>query len=385
MDADTGRASARALVREDVFELVRAAGELTRGELVERSGLPRSTVHNVVARLLAEGRVVEARPEDKGPGSGRGRPGTKLRAVPRGAHVGAIDFGHSHITVAVADALGGLVAQERLEFGVDLAADEALDLAATALLGLRDRLGVTHLSRVVAGVPGPLDRRTGEVRSATILSGWVGRAPQRELGERLGVPVRAENDAYLGAYGERKCGVGHDVDDFIYVKASHGIGACPVIDGEPYRGATGLAGEIGHTHLPGRTELCRCGNRGCLEAVVSVDTVREQIAHSHPGTDGATARLSTFDDPVSERILSEAGWVIGEVLADMCNLLNPEAVVLGGELGTAGPALVDGVAAAIRRHAQPATADALRVVAATTGVDAELMGALQLAATTTNR
>ena len=112
-----------------------------------------------------------------------------------------------------------------------------------------------------------MDQRTGTVRSPTILSSWVGLAPAQELEERVGVPVHVENDAVLGAYGERQLGAGRDHSDFLYVKASGGIGASMVLDGAVYAGAYGLAGEIGHTQLPGHTELCRCGNRGCLEAV----------------------------------------------------------------------------------------------------------------------
>lgn len=95
--------------------------------------------------------------------------------------------------------------------------------------------------------------------------------------------VHAENDAFLGAYGELRHGAGRGLEEFLYVKVSHGIGACPVINGRPYHGATGIAGEIGHTRLTAESELCRCGQRGCLEAVVSIDTVRQQVAHSHPG------------------------------------------------------------------------------------------------------
>ncbi len=242
--------------------------------------------------------------------------------------------------------------------------------------------GITDIDRVAAGIPGPLDRRTGLVRSATILSGWVGLAPAAELERRLGLPVRAENDAFLGAYGELKRGAGRDIGDFVYVKVSHGIGASPVIGGEPYPGAIGLAGEIGHTQLTGRTEQCRCGNRGCLEAVISVDTIRSQIAHTHPGSDldVDTISLTSFEDPVTDRILSEAGWMLGEVLSDVCNLLNPNALVLGGELGTAGPSLIEGVVSSIRRHAQPATADAVDVLPAQLGTAAELTGALEMAA-----
>lgn len=375
----------RRSTRDELFELIRRHGQMTRPGLSELTGIPRSTVNQSLEQLFREGRIVEVEDARQSSG-GRGRPATVVRAVAPGSAVAGIDFGHHHVNVAIGDAYGDPVAEESMSLDVDLHADQALDVATQLLAGLRRRHGVDELSAVVAGVPGPLDVVHGRVCSPTILSGWVGRAPAEELRERLGVPVHAENDAVLGAYGELLRGAGRGVPDFLYVKASHGIGAGIVIGGQPYRGGTGLAGEIGHTRLPGRTELCRCGNRGCLEAVVSVPSVRAQIAHTRPGEDPATVDLADLAaDPIATRILHTAGRTLGEALADLANLLNPTAMVIGGELGATDGPLVDGVAAAIRLHAQPATADALRVLPAALGTRAELVGALQLAAVTAAR
>ncbi len=385
MDLADSRPAPRERTRKDLYELIRSAEELTRTDLVGLTGLPRSTVNHAVLRLLAEGWVTETAARAKGPGSGSGRPGTLLRAVATGAHVAGIDLGHNHIHVAIADPLGQPIAEERVELGVDLRASQALDAAADILATLRAQCGVTDIAGVTAGIPGPLDTRTGLVCSPTILSGWVGLAPAEELSRRIGLPVHAENDAFLGALGELHRGAGRGFSDFLYVKISHGIGASPVVRGEPYHGATGLAGEIGHTRLEGRTELCRCGNRGCLEAVISVDTIRQHIAHTHPGSDPDLVSLTTFEDPVTERILNEAGRTMGRVFADMVNLLNPQALVLGGGLGTAGVPIIQGVEASLRRWTQPATAEAVQVLPAALGERSELTGALQMAASMATR
>ena len=369
--------SPREPTREVLYDLIHSREQVTRSDLVEATGMSRSAINHAVARLLSEGRVTEAEAESKGPGSGSGRPGALLRAVPGEGHVAGIDFGHDHVQVAVADALGSPLAERRTQLSVDLHANEAMDLAAATLASLCDDLGVPDLKSLTAGIPGPIDSRSGLVRSPTILSGWVGLDPATELRQRIGVPVHTENDAFLGAFGERVRGVGREHTDFLYVKVSGGIGASPVINGEPYRGATGLAGEIGHTPLAGRTELCGCGNRGCLEAVVSIQTVREQIAHTHPGQHLDDVALESLDDPTTHRILNEAGRTVGSVLADLVNLLNPGALVLGGELGCAGRAFVEGVSAAVTRRAQPASADVVDIRPASLGVRSELVGALQ--------
>jgi predicted NBD/HSP70 family sugar kinase len=116
------------------------------------------------------------------------------------------------------------------------------------------------------------------------------------------------------------------------VKASHGIGAGLVLNGETYRGALGIAGEIGHTQLPDATSLCRCGNRGCLETVVSITEIRRQLAIIRPQAYARTAEPSLAElsrDPAAARVVGAAGRTLGRVLADICNVLNPEATSSG--------------------------------------------------------
>ncbi len=369
--------TARETTRQEVLRLVRMGGAVTRSDLVQLAGLSRSAVNSAVAALLADGSIAELGPESKGPGTGSGRPGNRLQA--NGGPVAGLDFGHNHLQVAVADTTGVMLGARRTELDVDLAAEQAMDAAADLLADLVVTLGLGPLESVVAGIPGPIDVRSGLVRSPTILSGWVGRSPAGELERRLGVPVHVENDAALGAMGELFAGAGRRHRDFLYIKASHGIGAALVLDGSLYRGGIGLAGEIGHTNLVGSSELCRCGSRGCLEAVVSVASVLEQVAHTHPGQRPDEIPLDADADASTLRILEDSGRIVGRVVADMCNLMNPTAVIVGGQLGNANPAFVTGVEEAVRRDALPAATEELVVVGSELGELSELRGALELA------
>jgi predicted NBD/HSP70 family sugar kinase len=378
MTADGDRVPLRERTAEELLALVRAGGASTRQELVNSTRMARSTVNQAVARLIREGRITESDRAPKGPGSGSGRPAVRLVAVVDASAVAGIDFGHAHVQVAVADEQGAFLGHRIARLDVDAHAPAALDLAATMLDGIVRTTGVT-LGSVVAGVPGPRDARTGAVTSPTILSSWVGLHPGAELTRRLALPVRVENDAVLGAYGEARHGAGRGRADFLYVKASHGIGAGLVVGGRLYTGATGIAGEIGHIGLPGRLESCRCGKRGCLEAVVSVEAVRARVALVDPTRGVADVLLDRRGGPVVERVAHEAGRTLGTVLAQLCDLLNPGALVLGGELATV-PGFVDGVRAAVERDAQPAIAATVEVRAAALGDRAELHGALELAA-----
>ncbi|HEY2651924.1 MAG TPA: ROK family protein [Solirubrobacteraceae bacterium] len=327
--------------------------------------------------LLAQGLVAE-RPADRS--LGRGRPSTLLFPATPDGFVGAVDFGHSHVSAAVAEMGGRVLADHSQPVDVDQRAADALD-AAAALLGvcLADAgLSAADLLGVAAGIPCPLDASTGLVRSPTILAAWVDLDPARELATRVGRPVHVDNDANMGALGEQRFGAARGCRDFIYVKASHGIGAALVMNGQTYRGTIGIAVEIGHTQLPDATSWCRCGNRGCLETVVSITEVRRELAHAQlEPADRSLAPLA--DNPIARRVISAAGRTLGRVLADMCNALNPEAIIVGGELSTAGEPLLAGIRDSIDRYAQPAAAQAVRIRAAELGLRAELAGAIATA------
>lgn len=381
MSPSAGRLSLRDRTREEVFDLICGSRDLTRTALIERTGLPSSTIGHAVSRLLAEGRIAESPAPVKGPGSGSGRPGTLLNAVATATRTGAIDFGHRHLRVALGDDMGGVVDEVVVPLHVDASPERGLDVAAETLRRLAERNGVATLACVTAGVPAPIDAATGRACSNTTLSNWSGMPPASELEARLGVPALVRNDASIGALGELHHGAGRGHRDFLYIKASHGIGAGLVTNGELYLGGAGFAGEIGHIIISGRPELCRCGNRGCLEAVVSVPSVKNQLGHTHPQLDPDALDLAELNDPITARILNEMGRTLGTVLAGLCDLMNPTLLVIGGELGSSGTALIDGIRASVKRFAQPSTSQVIEVVPAELGQRAELVGAVQLAAT----
>jgi predicted NBD/HSP70 family sugar kinase len=367
-----------------LLETIRDLGGVTRADLSRLTGLSRSAVAHAVAALLADGLIAEREPGGGHAGQ-RGRPATLLTPSRPPGHVVGIDFGHAHVGVAIADTAGEVLAESRLGADVDHHADEVLDTSARMTRDLLSQAGVplSQVIAVVAGLPGPVDPRTRALRPPAILAAWAGRDAGHELATRLGRPAEVANDADLGALGELRYGAGRGRQDFVYVKASHGVGAGLVLGGRIYRGAAGIAGEIGHTSLPDATEWCRCGNRGCLETVVSLGPLSRRLARIGipPATGGAGWPVSLLqENALAVRALTEAGRILGRALADLCNCLNPEAVILGGEIGTAGPPLVAGVRESIDRYAQPAAAEAVQVLAAGLGARSELMGAVALAA-----
>jgi predicted NBD/HSP70 family sugar kinase len=164
------------------------------------------------------------------------------------------------------------------------------------------------------------------------------------------------------------------------VKVASGLGAGIVLGGRLHRGATGIAGEIGHVQVGEDGQVCRCGNRGCLETEVAAPRLLAvlQPAYDEVLSVETVLALDAESDAGVRRVLSDAGRSVGRALADLCNSLNPEAIVLGGSLGTS-PSLAAGVRAAVDRYAQPDAAAAVRVVAGELGDRAEVLGAVSLA------
>jgi predicted NBD/HSP70 family sugar kinase len=294
-----------------------------------------------------------------------------------------IDFGHSHVQVAVADMTHDVLAEQRCDLNVSQDARTALDTATRMVGEVLAAAGVERKSVIAAGIgiPGPVDRSRGTAGSATILPGWTGVRIATEMHQRLGMQVEIENDANLGALAEMTWGAGKECSNFAYIKAATGIGAGIVVDGHLLRGASGTAGEIGHTTLDESGALCYCGNRGCLETVASGPAIIALVSSGHPEllTLGQVLELAANGDARCRRAISDAGREIGVAVAGLCNLINPERVIVGGLLSRAGGLLLQPIRESIRRHAVYAAAERVEVVAAVFVERAELLGSVALA------
>jgi predicted NBD/HSP70 family sugar kinase len=293
-----------------------------------------------------------------------------------------ISFDHDEVRVALADLSSTVLAEDRSEIDVDHSATDSIDLAAGMVRALQRSAGVDSSQIVGAGVglPGPIDRRTGKIGSPTILPGWAGLHAQRQLAQRLGLHVEMDNDANLGALAEASFGAGRGLKDIIYVMLGAGIGAGLVLDGRVHRGGAGLAGEIGHVQVRPDGMVCRCGNRGCLETIAGEGAL-QALLRPGLGRDVTTRDLLDLvaaGDFGATRVVNDAGRAIGRILADLCNALNPQAIIVGGELSQAGEPLLGGIRESVDRYALPAAAQGVRVLPGELGDRAEVVGALAL-------
>src|SRR5258708_7658185 len=265
-----------------------------------------------------------------------------------------IDFGHSHVGVAVADVGHNVLAERRCDLDVSHDARAALDAAARMVDEVLGEARVERKSVIGAGIgiPGPLDRARGTAGSATILPGWIGVRIGSEMHDRLDMPVEIENDANLGALAGLTGGAGRECSNFVYIKVAPGIGAGLVIDGKLLRGATGTAGEIGHTTLDESGALCYCGNRGCLETVASGPAIIQLVGplNGEVPTLASIAALALAAELPPHRAIADAGHEIGIAIAGLCNLINPDRVILGALLRRTGQILLHPIPQSIRPH-----------------------------------
>ncbi|MDJ0380234.1 ROK family transcriptional regulator [Streptomyces sp. G-G2] len=361
---------------ERVVRAVRLAGSLTQAEIARTTGLSAATVSNIVRELKDVG-TVEVTPTSAG--------GRRARSVSLSGDAGiviGVDFGHTHLRVAVGNLAHQVLAEEAEPLDVDASWVDGFDRAEALVGRLIDSVEVARdkVIGVGLGVPGPIDGESGNLGSTAILPGWAGINPRQELSQRLGVPVYVDNDANLGALGELVWGSGRGVKDLAYIKVASGVGAGLVINGQIYRGPGGTAGEIGHITLDESGPVCRCGNRGCLETFAAARYVLPLLQSSHGPelTMERVVELARGGDPGCRRVIADVGRHVGSAVASLCNLLNPSRVVLGGSLADAGELVLAPIRESVGRYAIPSAARQLSVLTGSLGGRAEVLGALAL-------
>ena len=348
------------------------AASITQADIARTAQLAPATVSNIVRELVGAG-VVETI-------SGPGR-GTAVRISRRAGLIAGLDIGHRHLRMAIGDLAGSLLAEHRLPLAPDHPFEQGLDMAEEMLSTL---LAEVHAERhdvlsVGMGLPAPIDA-AGLVAAASILPGWVGVDARAQAAARFGCPVHLDNDANLGALAEHRIGAGSGHDCMVYLKVSSGVGAGLILDGRLFHGGGGTAGEIGHLTVDENGPICRCGSRGCLEAYTSVSTVADLLSQQHPNA--SMKRLvaaAQAGDVAVRRAFEDVGSHLGWGVAMLANLINPTALVIGGDMAQAGEFLLESVRDGVRRHALASVSSTLSLTLSSLGDRSGVMGALLLA------
>ncbi|WP_062070844.1 ROK family transcriptional regulator [Demequina sediminicola] len=371
------QSSLRQANSERLLDAIRQFGSITQVEIAQATGLSPATVSGIVKDLLAAG-IVETRHTIR---SGR-RAQMVTLAHKTGLLVG-LHVTERSLRVAVADSRFEFLERRVLPLPDDHRHDTTLDRAAVMVAELVDGLGsgLTEVLGIGIGVPAPVDPATGAISVAGILRGWEGIPLGEVLGRRLGVPVTVDNDANLGALGEVRFGAGRGISNLLYIRASHGVGSGVIVEGAIHHGHRGLAGEIGHALVDPQGPICRCGSRGCLITVCGSHALVDSLRQSHgPLTLADVLTYAEQGDPGCQQVVMDAGAAIGLVAANAAVAVGPSVVLMGGELAAAGDLLMAPIEEAMRRRVPVSQAPAVEVRANQLGEDAELYGALAVAA-----
>ncbi|MEI2730458.1 MAG: ROK family transcriptional regulator [Dermatophilaceae bacterium] len=360
-----------------VLDLIRRAGGLTRAEILELTGLARSTVTSRLATLHSAGLVTTA----DAPAPGRGRPPSQFRFVNDSGVLLLADAGATGVRTAITDLDGTIHHEITVALDITIGPDAWLTevSARFAQLLRKEQVGAALVRGIGLAVPGPVDFASGTVVQPPIMTGWNGFPIRAWFADTYAGPVIVDNDANAMATGEYAA-AHTDRSSMVMLKVATGIGAGIIVDRHLHRGEDGAAGDIGHIQLghlaDDEVPQCRCGNYGCVEAYAAgwalvrdlqaqgreVDSVRDLVD------------LVRHGDPVAVSLTRDAGRTIGIALADAVSLLNPAVVVVGGELGDAAPNLVAGIRETIYARSLPLATRRLEVLPAALGHTAGLHG-----------
>jgi glucokinase len=266
---------------------------------------------------------------------------------------GGIDLGGTKIQAAIVDPGGEVLGQSRQPTPTSGGPQDVAGAMAAALREAAAEAGVEPgaLTGVGVGSPGDADEKTGVVSSARNLPGWEGSFALADvLSETLGTPVRVGNDVQVATEAEFHLGAGHEFKSLIGVFWGTGVGGGLVLDGRPWLGR-GAAGEIGHVVVKRGGAKCPCGRKGCMEAYAGraameaearrqhkegVKTDLFKLMHKHEKdrlTSGVWERAIDHGDHLARKLVDRAVEALGTGIASAVNLLDPEAVIVGGGLG----------------------------------------------------
>lgn len=307
------------------------------------------------------------------------------------------DVGGTRTRVALVDGDGSIRRRHSAETLEHEGRDAVMGRLLDALLSMASDAEAGSVVGVGLSVASPTDPQTGEMYNPPNLSGdeWHMYSPKPFLEERLSLPVWAANDATLGAVGEHTFGTGRGFRNMIYMTVSTGIGGGIIVDGKPYMGAKGFAGEIGHMAIDRNGPLDNCGNVGCLEALASGTALgriaRERLATGessvlHELSQGDLANVdarlvaeaASAGDALALSLMDDMGTNLGVGIVSLMHIFDPELIVIGGGVSQGLDLLLPAIKREIRQRAMAHLRDRMPVVRSQLGDDVSLLGAAAL-------
>lgn len=305
-------------------------------------------------------------------------------------YVFGVDIGGTTVKLGLFDVEGNLLDKWEIPTRTQDSGSHILPDIADSIRNKIDEKKIDEevIAGVGVGAPGPIDSE-GVVHRAVNL-GWETFSIKETLEGILHMPVMAGNDANVAALGEMWKGGGQGSNDLIVVTLGTGVGGGIIIGGKMLTGATGAGGEIGHIHVEdSETESCGCGNKGCLEQYASATGITRLANRKLKESDkdsilrqGEVSAKTVFDavkekDALAMEVAEEFGKYLGDGLAAIAGVVNPEAIVIGGGVSKAGEILMDYIKPHYEKNVFHGSKD-VKFSLATLGNDAGIYGAAKL-------
>lgn len=328
-------------LRQQVFEQVRANGQMPRMDVARALNISPGSVTTITSDLIARGLLQEVEDSQRGPS--RGRPPIALRVAPLSRFVVGMKLSDERHTAVLLDLAGNIVAGAHQTSGALRQSNEEILADVNTLMGkLLQKAGRApdDISAVGIGLPGLVDACTGVVRWSPVMTETD--TPLRgQLAAMLGLPVSLDNDTNLLTLAELWFGAGRGISNFAVVTIERGVGMGLVLNNRLFRGALGPGMELGHTKVQLDGALCRCGQRGCLEAYVAdYALIREAgtALDRDPRIDSSAVTMietlyqeANAGNEAALAIFSRAGRFLSVGLANIVQLFDPERIILSGE------------------------------------------------------
>ncbi len=373
---------------DSVLHLIWREKQISRAEIARQIGISRSTVTEVIRDLLNTGYVKEV---GAGVSSG-GRKPIVLEFQNNHKLILGIDIGATHVSVALLNLGGELLSFNRQSHSVrnDPEGTRSLvfKLCDASLSQVNN--GQQRLLSIGVALPSPVDPDHPEWVSEVVIPAWRGRNELDILHSHYGVPVYVDNDANLGALAEYRWGAGRGCKDLTYVKIGYGLGAGFVLNGEIYRGSTGIAGEMGHMTVGESDTLCECGLNGCLITLVggkAMSARASELSDKYPEsplTKGDTdleaiEAAAHKHDELALQLYKETTEYLSLAITGWINMMNPSRVILGGSMQEFQNRLLDPVREKIKACSIVGSVPITDIRAGELAHQAESIGAATLA------
>ena len=363
---------------------------ISRVHLAKLTGLSTTTITNLITELLAQGVVVEEGAGRLERQKGAGRPRRALRLVPEARYVLGVHIGVGQVRVAIADLRATPIKSLSFKHSLDNPPDTVLEGIAQLVEQVIAQSEVDQQDVIGVGIG--TSGLVNPTRGVNVLApnlNWR-EVPIRDwLTARLGLPVCMDNNVRSMALGEALFGAARDTRVLAFVYARIGVGAGFVVDGQLYRGSDAGAGEIGHvTIIPEGGELCRCGNHGCLETLISEPAILElaqrssSLARNGEVTLEAVFEAARNGNEATRQMLEQRARYMGLALANLVNILNPELILLGGIFAQGQDLLIPTVEATVQERAFAHLGESVRIQPTSFGPNAGVIGGAALALTT---